>query len=453
MAVTFDSVASNSGYPPNGISVSHSLGSGSGNNRIVFVTILTVGGTGNTISACTYDGVQMNLLRQLSYTYYGRETWVRTYYLLDASMPSSSGTKTAAVTFSGDAYYGIVSAVSYEDVKQTAPSYASSSAFGEPQSGQYSTSITTSAVSGMLVDFGGVEKSTYLAATQTPGSGQTERLDYLYETILLAISEKVFSSAGSNSMSQTPDSTYAYYGHIVVELEDYSATGGMVLLGSGGYSVASGTAVSGSYTCHTGTNRKLLVAVCAEQSAGLNVNSVTYNGVSLTKIMEIDHSTTYNVVAWFYMDDSSFPSTAGTYTLQANFSGTAYPGMLMVMELGGAEQGAPDAYASSETSSSATISTSITTLSNDSWIVGAVVSGEEVSYNPQSGQTELVEISEVPSSGGASSVMGYEEISVAGSTSMDWLATPTANRLLQAVLAIAPAQAVDYNVIMMGSNF
>ena len=458
MAVSFDNIASGSGYPPSGISFSHSLGQGSGNGRIVLVGITTIGGTGNTISSCTYNGSAMTLLHEVSETYFSRETWMRVYYMLDTSLPGSAGSSTVSVSFSGGAYFGIVSAVSYNGVEQSAPPYASSSDGNGGLTGEYSTGITVASSVGRLVDFGGVDDSGGSVTSQAPSSGQTERGDYAYNDNFLVISDKAYTASGSNSMGQTPDAGYAGYGHIVVELEDPTGTGGgdIGLLGSQGYSTTSGTSVSGSYTCHSGSNRKLLVAAGGEYIAGgLNTNSVTYNGVALTKIMEADHSTPYNNMAWFYLDEASFPGTPGAYTLTANFSGTANPGHMMVIELSDASQGAPAAYNSSEASSATSINTTISTTETDSWIIGAEIQGNDQYHEPTSGQTELID--QYGGGGGCSACLGYELIAAAGSTNMSWSTTPSTNRMLQALLAIAPygstGGGAEENSVMMGFSF
>lgn len=212
------------------------------------------------------------------------------------------------------------------------------------------------------------------------------------------------------------------------------------------------TYASDSYSCSAGENRKLLVAAGAENSTGnINVNSVTYNGVGLTKIVEVDHSSPYNNLAWFYLDNADFPSTPGSYTVQANFSATVRPGIVMVIEITGAKQGSVDAYNSSEGSNVTSINTTITTLANNSWIIGAAISGWENTYTPASGQTERIDIQGL--GGMAAACLGDEEIASAGATNMQWNTSVSVIRLLQILLAVSPAVARKENSVLMGTNF
>lgn len=221
MAIAFDSAASGGGYPPNGISVSHSLGYGSGNNRLLVVAVVSLGPSPHTVTSATYNGVAMTLIHQEnSPTYFGRMVSVEYYGLLDASLPASSGSYTASLTVTGP-YGGCIGVASYTGVDQTTfPSnHAQGNNFNNPPlSGQFSTSITVAGSAGILLDAAGIESSD-TAAAFTPGSGQTERVDYSYgSNPQLVLSDKPFTSSGSNSMAQTPDQSYWAYAHAVLEV-------------------------------------------------------------------------------------------------------------------------------------------------------------------------------------------------------------------------------------------
>lgn len=235
MALTFDATANQSGYPPGTISVSHSLGSGSGNNRILLVGCVTLGPGPHTYSANTYNGTTMNTLVSVtSPSYFGRISQVTVFYLLDSALPASSGSYTCSITCSGP-YGGVLSVLSYTAAAQSAPPYVSASNFNNPPlSGIQTTNITVAGSSGSLVDFFGGEHSG-TAPAFTPGSGQTTRLTAANNPFITA-SDKGFSSSGSNSMAQTPDQSYWSYCHAVLEC-----------VGVGGAVAATNAAIIGAH--------------------------------------------------------------------------------------------------------------------------------------------------------------------------------------------------------------
>lgn len=228
MAVAFDSVAyyNSGGYPQNLITRSHTLGYGSSNNRIVLALINTIGTTNGTptFSTITYNGTTMTLLAQVASTVFSTYWVTNVYYLLDTSLPSSSGSYNLQYqTTTG--YDSKAAIISYTGVAQSAPPYASShvdnlgssTGSGVP----YSTNITLSSSSGMIVDcVNGLATAT---ATGVPGTSQTERVDAGDNDELFFVSDKTFSASGSNSMSWTPDLNYWCIGHTLLEL---AASGG-----------------------------------------------------------------------------------------------------------------------------------------------------------------------------------------------------------------------------------
>lgn len=228
MAVAFDSVSSYSsgGYPQNLITRSHTLGYGSSNNRIVLALINTIGTTNGTptFSTITYNGTTMNLLAQVASTVFSTYWVTNVYYLLDTSLPSTSGSYNLQYqTTTG--YDSKAAIISYTGVAQSTPPFTSShvdnlsSATGAGVA--YSTNITISSSSGMIVDcVNGLATAT---ATGVPGTSQTERVDAGDNDELFFVSDKTFSASGSNSMSWTPDLNYWCIGHTLLEL---AASGG-----------------------------------------------------------------------------------------------------------------------------------------------------------------------------------------------------------------------------------
>jgi len=453
LAATFDTANGNSGYPPSGISFSHTLNFGSGNDRVVLVGITLVGGVSTSISSCTYNSQAMTLLGSVSETYFGRETWTYVYILYDAGLPSSSGSYTVSVTATGTTvpYSGIVEALGFYGAAQTTPNYATNSGFSNPayDTVPYSTNITVGTNSGLLVDFGGAE-SNNSASAQAPGSGQTERQDIFYgNNCLLAASTKPYTSSGSNSMQQTPNGEYWAFVHVAVELAD--GDGGIIVVDSDS-DLENATVMNHTFPVTAGDNRMLLVGAGGERLGGGNVNSVTYNGTALQKVENKEYDEGANNASWWYLLDANFPGTPGSYNIQVTYSGAYAPGFLAAVEVHNAKQAAPEEENGSSATSTNTLNTTITTLTDGAAIFGYMTTGDTGTFTPQSGQTELEEQS--GGAGGASMVMGYEIIPTAGATNMQWLASSTRNRLVQMVIAVAPfSEEVGLNVVMMGCNF
>ena len=154
--------------------------------------------------------------------------------------------------------------------------------------------------------------------------------------------------------------------------------------------VGTGSAtVSGSYTCNAGANRKLLVWCSSENAGGgIDVSTVTYNGVALTKVQNDVFG--FNQLAFFYLDEADFPTTPGSYTLAATFTAAADPGFVSVLELEDALQGAPSTYSYTSIASSASINQNVTTQTEGGALCCGLVGGSTGwTFSGASGQTIL----------------------------------------------------------------
>jgi hypothetical protein len=229
------------------------------------------------------------------------------------------------------------------------------------------------------------------------------------------------------------------------------------LLGNG--SVLQNTSTpSFSYTCHNQVSgpRKMLVFIMGESvPTGPTVSAVTYNGTALTEFVEYqDASGPYNVLACWYLDEASFPGTSGSYTVAATLTSSPAPAMIHVVELDNAWQGDPPVEAYQYVTGATVINNNFSTDYDDSYIVGACCAGQDILFSAESGQTELDE--ESGGTGGAASVTGYEYISTAGSTAMNWGLSTTTNRCMSLVVEIPPYSAMpggEDNAAFMGCNF
>jgi len=237
MAVTFDSIKTGGGFPSNPTTISgHALGFGSGNDRIVLVFVGTVGGTlPPTFITASYNGVAMNQLVQSYATVFSSAWTSSVFYLLDSSLPSSAGSYDFQYQTSGGPFDSKVAIISYIGASQSVPLYTSSSLNEQNPavSGTYSTNINLVSSAGMIVDnMVGLPSST---ATGTPGASQTERADTGDADEIFFVSDKTFSSSGSNSMSWTPSTSYFCISHVLLELAQTNgipATDNAIIMGA-----------------------------------------------------------------------------------------------------------------------------------------------------------------------------------------------------------------------------
>jgi len=145
----------------------------------------------------------------------------------------------------------------------------------------------------------------------------------------------------------------------------------ITLAGSKWHTSGDGSVKSIDYTYHVGNNRMLLVFTNSKSSSSsYKVTAVTagYSSeyVAMTEIANFVHSgTTYDMSAW-YLLDTNFPESeetilitvAGAQILEA-----------IVVELHGVDQTAPNAE-DHDSTTGASITSTVTTLINNSWIVG-----------------------------------------------------------------------------------
>lgn len=125
-----------------------------------------------------------------------------------------------------------------------------------------------------------------------------------------------------------------------------------------------------SHAIGSGSNRILVVGV--PQEGGGNVTGVTYNGTALSKVIEVANGS--NTVELWYILEADLPS-AGSYNIVVTASSNIV-GYCIGVSLSGVKQEAPEVSTSNTASSSGTITSSITTLTDTAWIVDAISCGE-----------------------------------------------------------------------------
>ncbi len=205
-------------------------------------------------------------------------------------------------------------------------------------------------------------------------------------------------------------------------------------------STSEGTTLSWSHTIGSGENRILIVGVgCEDQTPGdMGVSSVTYNGVAMDFVAGSSvsvGSSYYQKTDMYYMLDDDLPS-AGTYTVIVTHAGTVNDRSGGAISLTGVAQAAREAVATNSNSSSSTISTDITTLTDGAWLVDVVGCGNPGSFSTDAaGMTERWDV-EASSSSTAGAT---KPVASAGLATMAWQHSSSGLRLAHSVAAFAPA--------------
>ncbi len=182
------------------VTFSHTLGYSSGNSRLVVVAAGFENDFGDiNIGSATYNGQGMTKIVQATTGGAGYVASVALFYLLDSSLPSSSGSYSVVVTADSDPFRDLwACAVSYIRVKQEAPDD-----YGSDSSGS-STTMT----SNLICDEGGsmLVQACVVGNTGsfTPSSGTTEvNEDSDINSASAVFNEKLDQDSGARDLGCT----------------------------------------------------------------------------------------------------------------------------------------------------------------------------------------------------------------------------------------------------------
>lgn len=182
-----------------------------------------------------------------------------------------------------------------------------------------------------------------------------------------------------------------------------------------------------THTIGSGSNY-LIVATIVYDSGGIPTTSgVTWHGVAMT---QLKRTTNAGVNVESCLWGLAAPDI-GNYTVQATYSATNHDGAYWfgVVSLKNAKQtGQPDSNAST-TTSSAGVTTSITTVAKNCWIFDVIGDGSPA-MSPVAGQTSFLD------QGGSTARGSYKTNVEVGSNSMGW--TFTTENFAHSVIALAP---------------
>jgi len=194
--IEFDAASSNSSSTTSDtLSWSHTIGSGS--NRTIVVAVFSEDNNADdrVISSVKYDGVNMTKVPATCVTL--NYDTAELYYMLEADLPSSSGTYTVLVTYNGSVSDRTGGAISLKNVKQQVPEAVATNSSGCSEANSISTEINTLSSGAWIVDVVGHSDDDGSFSTST----STERWEENTGVITGAGSTTVAESAGSNTIS------------------------------------------------------------------------------------------------------------------------------------------------------------------------------------------------------------------------------------------------------------
>lgn len=128
-----------------------------------------------------------------------------------------------------------------------------------------------------------------------------------------------------------------------------------------------GTTGNTSHTTAASSNMIMFAGILGQKGDGAeHLTSVTYNGSSMTKIASCQNNVAINISLWYLVAPSS-----GTYNVVSNFNTSMDAIYTNVVTYSGASQtGVPDAQTTNGPTVTSSLTTSLTTIADNSWIVG-----------------------------------------------------------------------------------
>jgi uncharacterized protein YcfL len=265
------------------------------------------------------------------------------------------------------------------------------------------------------------------------------------------------SSPDGNNIGTVPDTTALWFksasavGSTNQHLVSW-AGGNTITLASSTSTTFPSTPYQFQFTVASNSNRMLVVTTSGEAgtpaTSTCRVTAVTFNSVSLTRAVERnfdDGGTSACSSIWYLINPA-----ATTANIVITTAGTTTDLNVGAMSLYNVAQSAPEATASNQNTGQSSITTNITTLTNNAWVIDSVHSGNAGGFSPGSGQTERYDQAGSTSQHAAST----KTVTTAGSTSMQQTLSG-ANRLAHTLAAFAPSStaATDYyRIYLEGST-
>jgi len=288
------------------------------------------------------------------------------------------------------------------------------------------------------------------AATATDPSG----VEYYFDCISAGCADSGWQdSAAYEDTGLTPDTTYTYQVRardksVNQNETDWSSQYSSDTLpestaiefdnSASAYNAGDGNALSWTHTIGNGSNRILIVGVAAEDNVAANlvVGSVTFNGTLMQPVSGTEStagSSYLQKTGLYYLLEADLPP-AGSYTVTVTYNGAVDDRSGGSISLSNAAQQAAEAAAANGNTSSNTIASTVTVVSEGAWVVDVVGCGNAGSFVPTGGgMTERFDVSPDSSSAAGST----RALSSIGPVTMSWQHSG-ANRLAHSVAVLAP---------------
>jgi lysophospholipase L1-like esterase len=283
------------------------------------------------------------------------------------------------------------------------------------------------------VNASGYPEPTY-ALTTYPDGMTIDHNTGLIEWFPTAVGD--FNVTVKASNGQMPDANQSFVITIVDHIIKFDAA-------SSNSSSSDGNTLSWQHTIASCDKRILVAGIAGEDDNenDLVVSSVTYNDVNMilvegsSKIVSSGSPIYHMKTELYYLLDTNLPSLPGNYTVTVTYNGNVEKRCGGAISLTNIAQQEREAVATNSNVDQNTISTNITTQTNNAWVVDVVGCGSTGSFlTLTSGMTERFDVNS-DSSAAAGSTKPVES---AQETTMSWTHSG-ANRLAHSVAAFAPA--------------
>ena len=219
---------------------------------------------------------------------------------------------------------------------------------------------------------------------------------------------------------------------------------------------SNGNILSWQHTIASSDKRILVVGIAGEDNDvnDLVISSVTYNDVNMalvegsSKIASSGSPISHTKTELYCLLDANLPSLPGDYTVTVTYNGNVEQRCSGAISLANVDQRDREAVATNSNVGQNTISTNITTQTDNAWVVDVVGCGNSGSFlTATSGMTERFDVSSDSSTAAGST----KPVESAQETTMSWTHYG-ANRLAHSVAVFAPSSHIIIGCVSEPNN-